>query len=242
MYLNSTKSQIRQEAPRKIAKNTINNKKHEATSHAKDWEKQRGNMASVVHDEICPMLTCLLHDMFWIEKNSDCKTIKTRASQCIDQLSIAMNRCKTVLLEMQPNDEGPNLSDSLQCMIDNFQQVAGVAVSSEIHRDIDQLENEQQSVVYRSVQEALSNALKHAHAKHVHVTAKIMLRQVHVHVVDDGIGLGCTELSPAFCIGLKMQKQRARDLAGHFSLQNNPNGKGTKMHLSFPLDSDLIYS
>jgi signal transduction histidine kinase len=226
----------------KTTKNAINTKECDATRQAVDWEKQRGNMASVVHDEICPMLTFLMHDMFWIEKNSECRTIKTRASHCIDQLSVAMNRCKAVLLGMQHTAVDPSLSESLQCMIDNFHQIAGVVVSSEIDPDIDRLGNEQQSVVYRSVQEALSNAFKHAHAEHVHVSAKIILRQVHIRVVDDGIGLGYVELSPAFCIGLKMQKQRAIDMAGHFSIENNLNGKGTKMHLSFPLVSDLIYS
>ncbi|WP_194945628.1 sensor histidine kinase [Limnohabitans sp. DM1] len=206
-----------------------------------NWENKTINIASVIHDEICPMLTYMLHDMYWIEKFSECSTVKTRANQCIDQLTNAMNRCRTILLDLPPNDEGPSLTESLDCMISNFKKISDITVSSEIDHLINQLGGEQQSVIYRSLQEALSNVSKHSHAKHVHVTAKIMLHQVQVRVEDDGIGLGSGDLSPAFCIGLKMQKQRAEDLAGHFCIQNNSNGVGTKIHLSFPIDSNLIY-
>jgi signal transduction histidine kinase len=196
-------------------------------------------MASVVHDEICPVLTVLLHDMYWIGKISDCSNVKTRTNQCIDQLTHAMNRCKTVLLDLQPHDVGPSLTESLNWMIANFRLISGAAVKSEIDPEINHLAIEQQSVVYRSVQEGLSNVSKHSHAQHVQVIAKIIPGQVQVRIVDDGIGMGCVELSPAFCSGLKMQKQRAKDLGGHFCIQNNPTGMGTKMELTFPLDSQL---
>ncbi len=213
----------------------------EKSIHQNDKEKQKFDIASVIHDEICPILTFLLHDMYWIEKISECNTVKMRANQCIDQLTNAMNRCRTVLLDLLPNEEGPALSESLDGMFKKINLVSGIAVSSEIDSRINQLGAEQQSVIYRTVQEALSNVSKHSHAKHVHVTAKIILGEVQVRVVDDGIGLGCGDLSPAFCIGVKMQNQRAEDLAGHFSIQNNSNGEGTKILLSFPIESHLIY-
>ena len=203
-------------------------------------EMQKFNIASLVHDEICPILTFLVHDIYWIEKNSKCSTVKTRANQCIDQLTNAMNRCRTVLLDLCPNDEGPDLTESLDFLFNKIKLISNIVVSSEIDPHINQLGDEHQSVVYRTVQEAMSNVSKHSHAQHVHVTAKVMHRQVQVRVVDDGIGLGWGDLNPSFCIGLKMQKQRAEDLAGNFSIQKNPNGVGTIMHLSFPLESNLI--
>lgn len=241
MILNSTKSRTHQASEETIKMNRLNGGCDE-TSQAKKWDDRKVHMASVVHDEICPTLTFLLHDMYWIEKNADCRTVKTRANQCIDQLTNAMNRCRSVLLDLRPNDEGPSLSESLKSMIANFQQISDLAVSSKINPDINLLGREQQSAVYRSVQEALSNALKHSHAQHINVTAEINLPDVKICIEDDGVGLGCVELSPAFCIGIKVQKQRARDLDGHFSIENHPNGKGTKTQLIFPLNSNLMNS
>lgn len=241
MRINSTKYQLHQEANKNNSKAINNGRRYEKSSHENDYEKKKINISSILHDEICPILTFLLHDIYWIEKKSESSAVKTRANQCIDQLTNAMNRCRTVLLDMWPNDEASNLTESLDCIFKNIENISGIAVSSEIDPHINQLGDEQQSVIYRSVQEALSNVSKHSHAKHVHVTAKIMFHQVQVRVVDDGIGLGSDDPSPAFCIGLKMQKQRAKSLAGHFSIQNNSNGIGTKMYLSFPLESNVIY-
>jgi signal transduction histidine kinase len=202
-------------------------------------EKQRADIASVVHDEICATLTVLLHDFYWIEKTSKANAIKSRANKCIDQLTNTMNSCRSVLMDLRPNEAGPSLTDSLACLIGNFKISSELHVSSEIGSDINQLTINQQSVVYRSVQEALTNITKHSQAKQVHVIAKIILRQMHVQVIDDGVGLVGGSLFPSFCFGLKLQKQRTEELGGHFSIQNNSNGMGTKLHLTFPLATAL---
>lgn len=209
------------------------------TSQHQDWAKQKINIASVVHDEICPTLTFLLHDMYWIEKISESSTVKTRANHCIDQLTNAMNKCRNVLLDLSPEEEGPSLTESLNGLISNFKINSGFEVTADIGDGINQLGIEQQSVVYRSVQEALTNVSKHAHAKRVTVTAKTMLNQMHVQVVDDGIGLAQGHVPPKFCYGLRIQKHRTQALGGHFSVERNSNGQGTNVHLTFPLHPAL---
>jgi two-component system nitrate/nitrite sensor histidine kinase NarX len=208
---------------------------YDQPSHQLDWGQQRDNIASVVHDEICPILNFLLHDIYWIEKNTENNAIKTRANHCIDELTKAMSKCRNVLLNLQSHGEGPSLYECLEYTIDNFKKNSEISVSSEIDPDINQLEVHQQLVIFRSIQEALSNVKKHSHAKHVSVKAKIMLGHVHVVVLDDGIGMEQAHATPSFCLGLKFQKQQSKELGGHFSVQKNSNGKGTKIHLTFPL-------
>lgn len=211
---------------------------YEQPSHQHDWEQQRDNIANIVHDEICPILNFLLHDIYWIEKNTENNAIKTRANHCIEQLTKAMSKCRNMLLDLQPNSEGPSLSECLECTINNFKTNSEFSVFSEIDPDINHLEVKQQIAIFRSIQEALSNVKKHSHAKHVSVKAKIMLRHIHIVVVDDGIGMEQAHAIPSFCLGMKFQKQQIQDLGGHFSVQKNSNGKGTKIHLTFPLNQD----
>ena len=202
-------------------------------------EKQRADISGVLHDEICSSLTALLHDMYWIEKNTKNNDVKNRSSKCIQQLTSTMSSCRSILLDLNPTDEGPSLADALDCLIDNFKLRSELLVISEIGADINQLGIEQQSVVYRCVQEALTNITKHSNARQVNVIAKIILRQMHVQVVDDGIGLPVGHVFPSFCLGLNLQKKRTEELGGHFSIQSNSNGKGTKLHLTFPLGAEL---
>lgn len=211
---------------------------YDQPSHQHDLEQQRHNIANVVHDEICPILNFLLHDMYWIEKNTDNNGIKTRANHCIDQLTKAMSKCRNMLLDLQTHVEGPSLSECLEFTIDIFKTNSEFSVLSEIDPDINQLEAKQQTVIFRSIQEALNNVKKHSHAKHVSVKVKKMLRHMHIVVVDDGIGMEQAHAIPSFCLGLKFQKQQIQDLGGHFSVQKNSNGKGTKIHLTFPLNQD----
>ena len=241
MNIKSSKYQVPQ-APEKINIKIIKNSRIDRKTIIKNnSEKQRFDIASVIHDEICPIMTVLLHDLYLIEKISESSTVKIRANKCVDQITDALNRCRLVLLDLLPNEEGPGLTESLDYMFNKIKLVSGIATSSEIDPRINQLKVEQQSVIYRTVQEALSNVSKHSHAKHVHVSAKIVHGEVRVCVVDDGIGFGCLDLSPAFCLGLKMQSQRAKDLAGNFTIKNNSNNIGTQILLSFPLDSNSIY-
>ena len=208
---------------------------YDQPSHQHDWEKKRDNIANIVHDEICPILNFLLHDMYWIEKNTDNNGIKTRANHCIEQLTKAMSKSRNMLLDLQTHGEGPSLSECLEFTINNFKTNSEFSVLSEIDPDINHLEVKQQIVIFRSIQEALSNVTKHSHAKHVSVKVKKMLSHVHVFVVDDGIGMEQAHAIPSFCLGLKFQKQQIQDLGGHFSVQKNSHGKGTKFHLKFPL-------
>ena len=69
-----------------------------------------------------------------------------------------MSSCRNILLDLNPTDEGPSLADALACLVDNFKVRSELLVNSEIDADINQLGIEQQSVVYRSVQEALTNS------------------------------------------------------------------------------------
>jgi nitrate/nitrite-specific signal transduction histidine kinase len=208
---------------------------YDLPSHQLDWGQQRDQIANVVHDEICPILNFLLHDIYWIEKNTENNAIKTRANYCIDELTKALSKCRNVLLNLQPHVGGPSLSECLECTIDNFKTNSEFSVFSEIDPDINQLEVNQQIVIFRSIQEALSNVKKHSHATNVSVRAKIMNHHAHVVVVDDGIGMEQAHATPSFCLGLKFQKQQSKELGGHFSVQKNLNGKGTKIHLTFPL-------
>lgn len=202
-------------------------------------EKQRSDISGVLHDEVCSSLTALLHDLYWIEKNTQSKDVKNRSSQCIQQLTTTMSSCRNILLDLNPTDEGPSLTDALACLIGNFKVRSELLVNSEIGADINQLGIAQQNVVYRAVQEALTNITKHSHASQVQVIAKIIRRQMHVQVLDDGIGMPKEHVLPTFCLGLNLQKKRIEELGGHFSIQSNSNDKGTKLHLTFPLETQL---
>ena len=93
-----------------------------------------------------------------------------------------------------------------------------------------------EEALYRIVQEALANVVKHARATSATVT---LVRDggVRVSVEDDGVGFG-TSL-PAFAYGLAGMRERVAALGGRLQLDNRPAGGARGVaELPFPDDTD----
>lgn len=88
--------------------------------------------------------------------------------------------------------------------------------------------------LYRVVQEALSNALKHAQAMSVAIQLKLLPDQVALTVQDNGTGFE-TETLPEGRFGLIGMNERVKLLGGTFEIQSAA-GQGTRLVVSIPLD------
>ncbi|MEL6651623.1 MAG: ATP-binding protein, partial [Bacteroidota bacterium] len=93
----------------------------------------------------------------------------------------------------------------------------------------DRLAMEQQSNLFRIVQELYANALRHAEAKHILVQLMIDQEAVHLTVEDDGIGFD-TEALAQDGIGLANIQARIAYLEGSIEIQSVP-GEGTTVYV-----------
>jgi PAS domain S-box-containing protein len=85
--------------------------------------------------------------------------------------------------------------------------------------------------LYRIVQEALHNVVKHAHARTARVTLTLRPSEVRVEVRDDGIGFDPQPTRDG--LGLLGMASRAERLGGRFQLQSS--GKGTRISVKVPI-------
>src|SRR5439155_10057715 len=79
----------------------------------------------------------------------------------------------------------------------------------------------QAAALYRIVQEALANVVKHAHATRATVTL-VQDATVRLQVDDDGVGFGAP--TPGFAYGLAGMVERVAALGGRLHLDNGPSG------------------
>jgi signal transduction histidine kinase len=87
--------------------------------------------------------------------------------------------------------------------------------------------------LYRVVQEALRNVVKHAHASCAEVTLK---RHEHVLVLtvrDDGVGYDPRRLASAAGLGVTDMREHATSLGGSFAV-NSTLGEGTQITVQLP--------
>jgi len=90
--------------------------------------------------------------------------------------------------------------------------------------------------LFRVVQEALNNVLKHAQAKYVSIQLEFGLNAVSVSVRDDGNGFDPQNIRREhgrFSLGLIGMEERANLLGGKFSIQSWPGG-GTLVEVQVP--------
>jgi len=90
--------------------------------------------------------------------------------------------------------------------------------------------------LYRLVQESVSNACRHAKAKHVSVRVDRIAEGVRVTITDDGIGIEDIEQARKLSYGLSGMTQRARALGGTFNVHSK-KGEGTRIEVFVPLPS-----
>ena len=88
--------------------------------------------------------------------------------------------------------------------------------------------------VYRIAQEALSNALRHAHATAVEMRLDLMPDAVRLSVQDDGVGFDASAETEG--LGLLGARERAAARGGRLSVSSAP-GRGTRVELWMPLEA-----
>ena len=99
-----------------------------------------------------------------------------------------------------------------------------------------------ETLAYRVVQEALSNAAKHSQAAHVAVGVELDQLQLRVEIVDDGIGFEnsrAREFLQMGRVGLASMRERVELASGTFVVRSTP-GRGTTIVATLPVDISSV--
>lgn len=92
-------------------------------------------------------------------------------------------------------------------------------------------------MIYRILQESLSNIARHAHATQVSVAIARAANRLDLTVQDNGVGMPAPP--PSACrtgvrVGLRGIAERVAEAGGRFDVASTP-GQGTALTMSFPL-------
>jgi signal transduction histidine kinase len=135
---------------------------------------------------------------------------------------------------------------AVEAMTDNIARTTGLCVHNSLEKIDVRLRKETEIHVYRIIQEALTNVVRHAQAKNVSVTLRAEQRTLELVIVDDGKGFQPGETakqqeptSPADSLsgfGLASMSERARIIGAKLQIESSP-GNGTVVRVTLSLDS-----
>ncbi len=90
---------------------------------------------------------------------------------------------------------------------------------------------------FRILQEALTNSIKHAHAKHIRIAAETGGGFLNLSLSDDGKGIEGNPLDETSGNGIRNMRVRAEELGGTISITNRTDC-GTEVQVRIPIDTN----
>ena len=182
-------------------------------------DDERQDMARELHDELGPLLFGIRASAVALLESIPPGQAKSKGAaegimQSVETLQQANRRILDRLRPLYIQELG--LERSIQTLLQNAKaQAPGLNVTSQIGADLNRVDGLLSQTIYRVIQEAVTNVLRHAEANAMHVAASIDGREVTVDISDDGIGFAADQI---FGRGLTGMLERARALSGTLEL------------------------
>ncbi len=189
-------------------------------------EMERRRLARELHDETGQALTSILLGMKAVEEAPSEEERQQAAAELRELVVTTLQDVRRLAVELRPkalDDFG--LVPALERLVDSFGDQTGIVVQLEA-RIGERLSPEVETALYRIVQEALTNVVKHAHARNVSILLVRRERSVSVVIEDDGVGFEPAEAREDG-LGLVGMRERLELVDGRFEVESQPGGGTT---------------
>jgi PAS domain S-box-containing protein len=204
-------------------------------------ENERRRWARELHDETLQALAGLRVLLSTAQRSPDEQLFRRATSEALDQLDTEIESLRVLISELRPAalDE-LGLRAAVVALAERTSVRHGIDVTTTIDPPQDPghrsgLDPERETVVYRVVQEALTNAARHARPESVAVRLSHRTGEVHVSITDDGEGFDPTAPTEGF--GLVGMRERVSLVGGRFELASSSGG--TTVAVSLPARGDV---
>ena len=198
-------------------------------------EEERKHLSRELHDHVAQVLTALRMELGRIERIRTPGDERVRAAvaeskKLVDSMFRTVRDLSLGLRPSMLDDLG--LQAALEWHVRDFIARYGVDVELEMAGRFDTAPDGHRTCVYRAVQEALTNCVRHAGAHSIVVRVTGHTGQLDVSVTDDGVGF-----DPALRrdgLGLRGIEERVKELQGAMTM-NSVAGEGTTLAIRLPL-------
>ncbi len=218
-------------------------------------EDERRRIAGDLHDAVSPLITGALYRvraLLLVDPKSshpngngngnghDAAAEQTEGLAATSELlEQSMAELHNVVFALRP----PDLDDvGLEAAVERYvNQInrTGLPSEFEITGEPRRLSPEVRLGIYRIVQEALHNALRHAHADEALVRIEYLEPELRVSIRDNGSGFDAESAGRAMSLGLLSMRERAAAIGADLDIVSRP-GAGTIVVLRRPWENDLV--
>jgi signal transduction histidine kinase len=200
-------------------------------------EEERKNLSRELHDHVAQVLTGLRMELGRIERLSP--GIAPVVGECKSLVDEMFQTVRSLALGLRPSMlDDLGLQAALEWHVRDFMSRYAINVDLKMAGNFDQLPESHRTCVYRVVQEALTNCVRHAGAHNIAVDVRTSDhdRELHLSVSDDGVGLNPEHRGRG--LGLIGIDERVKELQGTVVI--SPHGtQGTTVAVRLPIPAPL---
>ena len=204
-----------------------------ATISAADAERAR--WARELHDQTLQALGGLRVLLASAQRRNPALAGEPAIGQAIEDIELETDNLRAIITDLRPSlldDLG--LGPAIEALLER-RRVAGLEIAAELALgEPDGLEPALETTVYRLLQEALTNIVKHSQATSVNVTVRVTSVDVLVEVQDDGDGFDTEAQTSGF--GLAGMNERVYLAGGSLDVESGPGG--TTVRARLPVSAD----
>jgi signal transduction histidine kinase len=197
-------------------------------------ETERRSISRELHDEIGQSLGALLVDISRLANSTDRPEAKGELERMKVLAERTLSGVRDMALLLRPSMlDDLGLMAALEWQAREISRRSQMEVAVESENVPEDLPDEVRVCIYRLVQEALNNAVRHSGARNAEVTVAQSATGIEVRVADNGRGF-----DPARTRGLGIlgMEERVKRLSGSFRVESKP-GQGTTIHAVLPVPS-----
>ncbi len=199
--------------------------------------RERNRLAREIHDTLGHTLTGLsvgidaaimINDVDQIATKKQLQVLSETARQGLTDVRRSVNKLRPDALENH------NLKAALKKMIIDFELVSSASINFVFHLEDLKFSLEEEEVVYRVVQEGLTNAIRHGKAENIIISLTLDKENLIILIEDDG--MGCSDIKDGF--GLYHMRERIGKLNGTLRVYGH---QGFVIIAEFKLRKDSQY-
>jgi signal transduction histidine kinase len=197
-------------------------------------ELERRRLARELHDETGQALTSILLGLKAIRAAGTDEDAERAEGELRNLVVQALQDVRSLAVELRPSAlDDFGLVPALERLVRTFEERSGIRAAVEATHADERLPPEVETVLYRLVQEALTNVVKHAGATSVGVLLARRDGGVSAVVEDDGRGFESDDVR-ADALGLVGMRERLALLGGTLAVESMPSS-GTALVAFVPL-------
>ncbi|MFZ5966856.1 MAG: sensor histidine kinase [Bacillota bacterium] len=195
--------------------------------------RERNRLAREIHDTLGHALTGIATGLEACMElfNIDIERTKIQLLKIKDLAKQGLVDVRRSMNELRPDTlERFSLIPAVQKLADDISGCTHTKVSVQIIGDVPKLGSDEEGIIYRIVQEGITNAVRHGKAKNICMMLHFNYSNLYLDIIDDGIG--CHTVKDGF--GLKHIKERVGMLKGTVQFETGI-GKGFTAHVKIPI-------